>query len=68
MFSGARSMIILDSRIEGFRAVADIGVVVGESHCACLGDRLGDLGAAVADIHAIETGKGVEAPLAPSRR
>jgi hypothetical protein len=43
--------------------VADIGVVIGEL-LGLRGDRLGDLGAAVADIDAIEPGEGVEQPVA----
>ncbi len=44
----------------GFAAVADIGVVVGEL-ARLGGDGVGDLGAAVADIDAVEPGEGVEA-------
>src|SRR3546814_5369707 len=47
----------------------DIGVVVGEL-LGLLMDRIGDLGAAIADIHAIEAGERVEgfAPLAVDDR
>jgi hypothetical protein len=43
--------------------MADIGVVVGQLACL-LGDRRGDLAAAVAGIDAIEPGEGVEAAAA----
>jgi hypothetical protein len=50
----------LRERDRGLGAVADIGVVIGEVLCL-LGDGIGDLLAAIADIDAIEAGKGVEA-------
>ena len=50
-------------RDRGLGAVADVGVVVGELP-RLLGDRLGDLGAAVADVDAVEAGEGVEQALA----
>ncbi len=40
-------------------AVADVGVVIGQ-FMRLLGNRLGDLGPAVAHVHAVETGKSVE--------
>ena len=43
--------------------MADIGVVIGQLFCLG-GDSLGYLGAAIADIDAIEAGKGVEQPVA----
>ena len=43
--------------------MADIGVVVGEL-AGLRGDGVGDLGAAVADVDAVETGEGVEEALA----
>jgi hypothetical protein len=46
-------------RDRGFGAVADIGVVIGQL-ARLRGDGVGDLGAAIADIHAIEPGEGVE--------
>ncbi len=49
----------LRQRDRGLGAVADIGVVVGEL-AGLGGDRLGDLLAAVADVHAVEAGEGVE--------
>src|SRR3546814_14593386 len=39
--------------------MTDVGVVVGQL-LRLLGDRLGDLFAAVADVHAVEAGEGVE--------
>jgi hypothetical protein len=50
-------------RDRGFGAVADIGVVIGEGF-RLLGDGVGDLAAAIADIDAIEAGEGVEQPVA----
>ncbi len=47
----------------GLGAVADVGVIVGE-FLGLGGDRLGDLGAAVADVDAVEAGEGVEQALA----
>ena len=46
-------------RDRGLGAVADIGVVIGE-FAGLGGDGVGDLGAAVADIDAVEPGEGVE--------
>ena len=43
--------------------MADVGVVVGEL-AGLGGDRLGDLGAAVADVDAVEAGEGVEQAVA----
>ena len=53
----------LGERDRGLGAVADIGVVVGEV-LRLRGDRVGDLLAAIADIDAVEPGKGVDALLA----
>ena len=43
--------------------MADVGVVVGEL-ARLRGDRVGDLGAAIADVDAVEPGEGVEEALA----
>jgi len=43
--------------------VADISVIVGEFPCLG-GNRLGDLTAAIAHVHAIEAGEGIEQPRA----
>ena len=53
----------LGQRDRRLGAVADIGVVIGQL-VRLLGDRLGDLLTAVADIHAVEAGEGVEQPVA----
>ncbi len=50
----------LGKRDRRLGAVADIGVVVGEV-LRLLGDGVGDLLAAVADIDAIEAGEGIDA-------
>ncbi len=46
-----------------FGAVADISMVIGQL-ARLFGDRLGDFGPAIADIDAVEPGKGVEASIA----
>jgi hypothetical protein len=43
--------------------VADIGVVIGQL-ARLFGDRLGDLGPAIADVDAVEPGEGVEQAIA----
>ena len=47
-----------------FRAVADVGVVVRQ-RMRLPGDRIRDFGASVADVHAVQAGKAVQAFLAP---
>src|SRR3546814_19108233 len=49
----------LGQRDRRLGAMTDVGVVVGQL-LRLLGDRLGDLFAAVADVHAVEAGEGVE--------
>ena len=63
MWAGARSMIIRASVMLDLGAVADIGMVVGELLCL-LGDGVGDLLPTIADVDAIEPGKGVKAAAA----
>jgi hypothetical protein len=53
----------LRQRDRGLGAVADIGVVIGQL-ARLVGDGLGHLLTAVADIHAIEPGEGVEEAVA----
>jgi hypothetical protein len=53
----------LGQRDRGLGAVADIGVVIGQ-FARLRGDGLGHLLAAIADVHAVEPGEGIEQAVA----